>query len=342
MGIQKPFPLTAEQLYLLTLPEQRNYPVVWKKKEHINGLDTSAQSKKYGLPFIPKSLEKDILNIIAPENNDGIRLSFIFQINLKDFQDFHFTELPTSGLIQFYCSNNTLRSNDYTEEENDNFEKIMGERNQGAYQLIYIPGEKTNEENMPATFFFSILDLYTEREEAYTLKFDNDYFEVPLLHNTMYQKLEELGHHTATIRTTFEEYVKQNSKDKINEELDLLFKNKQQLFTSVIESLFHENLKTSYGNKCGGFPIYLETDNRRKNTTKFNFLLFQIDTIITQELYEEDIDVFEHKHKLGQTFQSYIMGLNVNWKDLIEWKKKPTLNMKEKMKTIFHKQYHRE
>lgn len=51
MGIQKPFPLTAEQLYLLTLPEQRNYPVVWKKKEHINGLDTSAQSKKIRPPI---------------------------------------------------------------------------------------------------------------------------------------------------------------------------------------------------------------------------------------------------------------------------------------------------
>lgn len=93
MGTQKPFPLTAEQLYLLTLPEQRKHPVVWKKKEHINGLDVSAQSKKYGLPLLPKSLEKEILNIIAPENNDGSRLSFISQINLKDFQ---FTDLPTT------------------------------------------------------------------------------------------------------------------------------------------------------------------------------------------------------------------------------------------------------
>lgn len=88
--------------------------------------------------------------------------------------------------------------------------------------------------------------------------------------------------------------------------------------------------------------MYLDNDNRRKNTTHFDFLLFQIDTIITQELYEQDIDEFEHKHKLGQTFQPYIMGLNVNFKELIKWNKKTTLNMKDKMKTIFHKHYHKD
>lgn len=336
MDTQKPFPISAEQLYQLTLPEQRAFPIVWRKKQHIDDNDTSTSSKKYSLPFWPINLQNEIEKILSPENNGDTKLSFIFQLNLEDF---YFPDLPRSGIIQFYCANNNLLSCDYNEEDKDKFEAIMCQKNTGAYQIIYIDTPHLNEKAVSPNEIRKVITPYIEGEKPHTLFFRQQLFEIPLLHNTMYHRLQELGYKTSNIRQTFDEYIKENSRDTINKTLDALFKFKETLFISVLDTLFHKKLKTSYGNKCGGFPIYIELDNRKKENSKFDYLLFQVDTIILQEFSEEDIDEHEHSHKLDIAYQPYVLGVNVNRKQLAKWKKNPTLCFKDNVDTLLHKQY---
>ena len=82
-----------------------------------------------------------------------------------------------------------------------------------------------------------------------------------------------------------------------------------------------------------------EKDNRKKENSKFNSLLFQIDCIISQDLTETDIDDYEHSHKLYMEGEPYVMGLLVNKHELKKWTRDPKINFKENLDTLFYKQY---
>lgn len=312
------FPISAEQLYELTKPEQRVFPLMWEEEQFINNKDISNKSKKYSLPFWPKNLFEKISKILHESNNSGKHLSFIFQINLDGTT---YSNLPTKGLIQFYAINEDYRIVDNNEKEKLSFEKIMGENNTGIYHLIYISEEYLNEEPVQADTILSLLDSYDDQEPAHTIHVQQRAFELPLMHNSMFHALRKMGYETQSIKESFQQYINRTDVSKLNEDLNLLFANTPDLFPHILKSLYHPLLKNTFGNKIGGFPLYVNEDNREKDVTFFDFLLFQIDTT-----------------ENNSNSKRYIMGINTNKEEIKAWSKAPTLNMKESISTMLHKQ----
>lgn len=330
------FPLTSKQFRIIVMEKNRKYPLLWRKNIHIHEHNRELISKKYSLPFWPKSLKNEITEIVSSENNGNTKLSFIFQLNLEDF---HFPDLPRQGLIQFYCASNQNRANDSNENDKYILEKIANFKSSGAYQIIYIAPKHFNEDPVSVEDILQSISPYKDGEMPHSLKFKQDCFELGLLHNSMYHILYDNNEDTSTIEETFGEYVQRKNPFEINQELNQLFENEAEHFIDVQQTMFNPKLKFSHGNKTGGFPVYLEKDNRNKNKTKFDFLLFQIDTRVFETSEGDEVDEHENMHKIIQNTPEYVMGLNVSKEQLKKWMKTPTLNFKQSIDTLFHKQY---
>lgn len=265
-----------------------------------------------------------------------MKLSFIFQLNLEDFK---LPNLPSQGLLQFYCSNNHNRSNDLHENEKDIIIKTLNINTLGAYQIVYIDSSYLKETPCTEDEINHVIEKYTDAETPYSLKFKQNRFEIGILHNSMYHILHKEKEDISTIHETFYEYIQSVTSDEINEAFSEIFKDNQEYFQNFQDTFYHPKLTFSHGNKSGGFPVYLDKDNRAKEVTKYDFLLFQIDTRVIEILGEDEINDYENIHKVIKNLPEYIMGLNVNHQDLVSWTKEPNINFKKYVATQFHKQY---
>lgn len=326
-AIMNNIPISAQQLYELTQEEHKLYPMMLFKSETIDDYDTSQHSKKYALPFWPQSLFEKIHKIIGTTNNDGHKLSFIFQINLAELST---PELPQAGIIQFYMANTDQRVIDNNEREKLAFQNIFGEDNTGLYQIIYIAPEYLQEPCVPKSVIINIINPYHEREVSHKLNLVLGYFELPFVRNSMTQALYKLGHNVDNINKSLQEFIDSSDSKTINDQIDLIFNEQQNLLIHVLSTLSHPKLKNELGNKIGGYPAYTTEDNRDKKKTFFNHLLFQIDNLSN----------YKSMKTTGDAPQSlpYIIGVNVNSEELKSWNKAPTLNMKQSMTTMLHKQ----
>jgi len=192
--------------------------------------DSIWSSKFGGNPYWPKNME-------FPKNKKtGKELYLLAQLNLSELPES--TQLPQTGILQFFLTNDDLMGLEFPSETNP-IERIVSDSN--GYRVIYHETIEKNKELLRTKF---------PKDDTYILPISGEYA----------LKFEKSQQKPASGDVNFEKIVTGNIWDFPDEQIDSLYEE----FSGV-------------GSRLGGYAYFTQEDPRTFEYSNWK-LLFQMDT----------------------------------------------------------------